>query len=131
MKRTMHPHALELISGNWFWINDGGQDQQGEYRACVEAQGYRFDRVGPDNVDVMTPAQQILWQRDPACPRGGVVLSPHIRQWLEANVGAIGPDWYARAEPFDLFFVSIVFRRRTDALRLVRHVASRLAVRRD
>ena len=59
------------------------------------------------------------------------VLRPCIRRWLESEVGVRGPDWYVRDEPFDLMFQSVLFRRRCDALALVRHVVASLREHRD
>lgn len=136
MRRTHHPHGLQLASGTVFWINDGKSDEQGDYFACVSAEGRRFERYQDANQDVMTYAQQVLWTRELASVgisptreqeiHRHCVLRPVIRRWLEANVGTCGPDWYVRAEPFDLMFQSVLFRRRRDALALIRHVCASL-----
>lgn len=141
MRRIQHPHGMELMSGTLFWIRDGHEDAQGSYWAAVEAKPRRLARYDETNLHVMTEAQQILWTRDLASvgitptPRQRIempcVLRPAVRHWLESEISARGPDWYVRDEPFDLLFQSILFRRRRDALALVRHVAASLREHRD
>ncbi len=121
MKITKHRNGLELGWNNWFWIRDG-KEVIGDYRATVSAKNFPFKQISFYNVHIKTPAQQLIWQIADSEDPSKVTLSKLARNWLTKNVGEFGPDWYAREEPFDIFFVSIVFRRRRDALAFIRWV---------
>lgn len=128
VKKTKHRNGLEIGWAGYFFVYDGCGDEQSDYRAYVEAQGFEFAQVTPANVLIRTPAQQLMW--DPAdTDNMKFVLSRTAERWLIANVGKRGPDWYARKEPFDLFFQSILFRRRKDALRFIEFVNSSLELK--
>lgn len=116
-----------------FFCYDGEQASQGLYRADVYARGYRFARFDGVNNYVLTPAQQILWKMADGNPQcwGAYQLTPYTEKWLRENVGERGPDWYTRREPFELMFQSILFRRRRDALSLIRHINEMLRLHED
>lgn len=100
-------------------------DVRDDYRASVEAKGYFFKNYNSATLFVLSPAQQIMWQRPTdlgPCDGTKVVLHPFARRWLEDNIGERGPDWYARDEPFEPLFQSVLFRNRKDALRFIAFV---------
>jgi hypothetical protein len=128
MKITKHRHGLQIGWGSIFWHYDGKQADQGTYRAYVEAEGPRFKQISSANCHIMSPAQQMLWKVSPE-DEFKHILNPYAAHWLKNNVGERGPDWYARTEPFDLMFLSILFRRRTDALKFIQYVSETLEQR--
>ena len=124
MKVTNHSHRIKLLWDSIFFLYDGKGDEQSSYYAAVETKGYYFERYTEANLRIRSPAQQVVWSVADAA--GKVVLSPYAQRWLETNLGPKGPEWYVREEPFDQMLVSVLFRRRKDALSFVNFIKAEL-----
>ena len=123
MKITRHKNGLKLYWDDLFFLYDGNGHNQSSYGAYVEASCISLKRITSANYHLMTPAQQIMWVPS-SRPEFFLkhAMNPYARQWLEQNIGERGPDWYAREDPFDLMFLSVLFRLRRDALRFVHYI---------
>lgn len=126
MKTTVHRHGLSLGWDEIFFLyGDEEVIERGIYRAVVETLGYTFDQFNGVNVHLKTPAQQIVWHQ---LDYETHTLTGDAHQWLEQNIGARGPEWYARATTKNqIWMEGILFRRRKDALAFVKWIQGQLA----
>jgi len=138
-KYVTKKHGLIIGSDNVFFITHDEHAPEGVpqfrdwYRAIVWAKGYEFTQVSSLNVNIRTPADQLIWNimtetvieiwRDIELPHEH--RYPKLRDfwvtWLNANVGPLYDKWDVRSKD-KMFDTAIFFRRRSDALKFVRKV---------
>lgn len=118
-------------------LPEGVKDFRDGYHAVVSLAAYDFDRVSSLNIDIRTPAQQLVFQdrvirwehsvqmdgRDVKIPQGKqyVVLTPFAEQWLNEYVGPKFEKWDMRSRD-NVCNANIFFRRRKDALAFIRMI---------
>lgn len=121
-KYTRHKHGMTIGSGDWFLLYDGEGDKQADYRAMVSAGNFNFKQINPYNCLVMTPAQQIIWERKDGHE---FTLNPYTHRWLLDNVGERGPQWYIRKHPIGADD-AVLFRLRGKALAFIKMISENL-----
>lgn len=126
-KYVNHKHGLIIGSDNIFFIThdehapEGIEKCRDGYRAIVWANGYEFDSYNTVNVFVLTPAQQILWERKRNTLELYSVLKNWPTQWLEKNVGEKYKMWDVRTHA-ERSTDAIFFKRRKDAIAFTRAI---------
>lgn len=138
-KYVTKKHGLIIGSDNVFFIThdtdapEGVAQFRSDYRAIVWAKGYDFTQISSLNVNIRTPANQLIWKietefvtetwRDHTwqAPRYYPKLRDFWVSWLNANVGPLYEKWDVRTKE-KMFDTAIFFKRRTDALAFVKKV---------
>lgn len=115
-------------------LPDGVEDFRGGYDALVTINGYDFDNVTTTNIDILTPAQQLVFvsktiEWETSVGEGEeeytfkqtkqyVELSHWAANWLINNVGSKYEDWDTRSRD-NIFNVGVFFKNKEDAIAFV------------
>lgn len=131
--RPLYPHepAIEL--------GEGVADFRDGYDATVRINGYDFDQMSSINIDIKTPAQQLVfvektisWSEavmvgdkevDVPYHNTYVAIAPWLEQWLIGNVGEKHVAWDMRSRD-SIRNSGIFFREKDDAVAFINFVNS-------
>jgi hypothetical protein len=122
-KYVTHKHGLIIGSDNIFFITGRDEVFRSDYRSIVWAQDYHLENINSFNYHVQTPAQQLMWEQN---DNFQWTLNRWLRGWLNREVGAYQDMWDTYSVPVDQSSRTLFFKRRTDALKLIKFVESQL-----
>lgn len=134
-RHTLNRHGLVLhYDDNYFFMAEDGTYP--DFRAIVSTKNYHFDQISPANVHVMTPAQQLVWNRCvvpiPEEERPSPIHTQYVvaemregpKSWLDRNA----PGWsLAPTRPYEICERSIFLARVGHARAFIKHITAQLA----
>lgn len=127
MKVCKHKSGLDLYYSDYFTAR-GNSSVKGVYKSYVAVKGYDFGKINIWNLDILTPAQQYLFEETSSMKYN---LTKRAENWLIKHVGPRGDLWDCDTNGIDLFFASIFFKNRNEALKLVRHINDVLYIKKN
>lgn len=123
-------------------LPEGVEHFRGGYDSFVTINGYDFDNVSTTNIDILTPAQQLVFvnktiEWETSVGEGKeeytfkqtkqyVELSHWAANWLVNNVGSKYEDWDMHSRD-NIFNVGIFFKNKEDATAFVGAVSEVLS----
>lgn len=121
-------HGLVISSGEIFFHRDRDGNLKSNYKAVVEVKSFNFDKINFQNMNILTPAQQLIFcELDPTEEDSAwlndttiktlVITSDYITNWLNTNA----PGWGFR-QRCPWYFATIYFAKRTHAVAFCKHV---------
>ncbi len=120
-KHVDFKYGLTLSYDN-SWCVASDEPHRQDYRAVVVARRYVFKQINSLNVQIETPAQQLIWQK---IGHRHYVLTSFAEKWLQDNVGEKEVAWDVN-DKVDRSGDTIFFKTEKDARRFVRRFESLL-----
>lgn len=118
-KYVTHKNGLIIGSDNIFFIKDETNGYR-QYNCIVWPLSYTFDQYNAINLNIKTPAEQVVWYYNEQTERWE--LGPYINKWLTNNVGQILKDWDWRQNAKTSHDLMLFFRKRNDGIKFINYV---------